>query len=237
MEFLDFYLSVIPIYIVELLAAIAGAFYLKKIPSLRSTKLLVLFLWITVFVELFATYPAIAGFSDFKYFGFIEDTKFYNNNWIFNIYAIGNFLFYTYYFRFYLKGKSLRLVTKYIAVAYAIASIGHLFFSDGLFSSVSQFSNIAGTLMLLSVIILFYLQLLKSDTILNLKHYLPFYISIGSLVYSLCITPVDIFFEFYSEKNYFFVQLKNYTYLFVNIFLYSTFILGFIICQREKTSY
>ncbi|MGK0295909.1 MAG: hypothetical protein ACI884_002081 [Ulvibacter sp.] len=85
------------------------------------------------------------------------------------------------------------------------------------------------------MIVLFYFQLLKSDVTLNLKFFLPFYISIGVLIFNLLITPIDIFDDFYSGEDILFTKIKNIVYLFSNLFMYSSFILGFIICRRKKS--
>lgn len=219
----------------EILAAIAGTYYFKKNSSLRSTRWLVIYLWVTVFVELFCIYSAIAGFSNFKYFSFVKDTPYYDNHWIFNIHIIFSFTFFTYYFGSFLDGRFIRQLVKYLAIAYVIASIGYLITTETYLFELSQFSTIVGTLLLLFVIILFYFQLLKSDKLLNLKYFLPFYVSVGTLIFNLCLTPIDIFSELYAESNSFYVDLKNKAYLFCNIFMYSTFILGFIICRKEKS--
>jgi hypothetical protein len=186
-------------------------------------------------VELVSTYAVIAHYSGYKYLSFVEGTPYEDNKWLYNIYGLVNFTFFTYYFGSFLKGSLVRSIVKYAAISYVLASILYLLFTDTYFIRISQFSNIGGTLLLLAVIFLFYFQLLKSDTILNLKYFLPFYISIGVLIFNLCITPLDIFSEFYLVKNIIFWKIKNIAYLFSNIFMYSSFILGFIICRRKKS--
>ncbi|MCW8981918.1 MAG: hypothetical protein OQJ83_11085, partial [Altibacter sp.] len=84
--------------------------------------------------------------------------------------------------------------------------------------------------------VLFYFELLRSDMLLQLKHFLPLYISAGVLVFNLCVTPIDIFSEYF-KNNTFLVELKVYVYLYANIFMYSSFIIGFIVCSKKKRSY
>ena len=222
----------------ELAAAIAGTYYLKKVPALRSTRYLVTFLWITVVVEFVSSYAPIAYFSNYDYFEFVKGTKFRQNYWLQNPYLILSFAFYVYYFRSFIRDKTWRVILKYLNIAYLFVSIGIFLFSNVYFSEYSQFSSVAGTLLLILCIAIFYFELLKSDALLNLKRFLPLYISIGILIFSLCITPIDIFSAYLKETvNPFFVTFKNYMYLYVNIFLYSTYILGFIVCSRKKRSY
>lgn len=237
MGFTYFLQNVIPIQLTELVAAIAGTYYLGKIPPLRSTKYLVYFLWLTIIVELICSYPAIAYFSEYKYFGFVEDTPYEDNYWIYNVYIIISYLFYIYYFRSFLKNKVLKSFLLYTMILYAIVAVVYLFVSDIYFNGISSVASIAGTLILTFVIIAFYFELLKSDVLLKLKHFLPLYISVGVLVFHLCLTPIDIFSEYYDDKNTFYNELKANVYLYSNIFLYSTFTIGFLICSRRKTSY
>ncbi|MFT5437341.1 MAG: hypothetical protein ACI840_001995 [Ulvibacter sp.] len=236
MGFLDFIISVVPIIIIELLAAIAGIYYIKNGPTDRVTRWFVVFLCITVLVELVALYAVIAYYSDYKYFSFVECNVFADTKWIYNIYTIVNFAFLVYYFYTFLKGRLIRQVVKHAVISYILSSVVYLLiFEDIFFRELSQFSNIAGTLLLLTVIVLFYFQLLKSDVTLNLKFFLPFYISIGVLIFNLLITPIDIFDDFYSGEDILFTKIKNIVYLFSNLFMYSSFILGFIICRRKKS--
>ncbi|MFT4849224.1 MAG: hypothetical protein ACI83B_001762 [Sediminicola sp.] len=232
---LDFIISVGPIYVIEILAAIAGTYYVKSSPSLKSTRWLVIFLWVTVLVEFITAYPVIAHYSNYKYFSFVENTPYADNKWIFNIYIILNFTFFIYYCGSYIEGRVIRRFVKYSAILYVISALGYLLITDIYFIETSPFSVIAGTILLFAVIILFYFQLLKSDTIVNLKYFLPFYISIGVLIFNLCITPIDIFSEFYSKKNTLFWEFKNIAYLLLNLSMYSIFILGFIICRKGKS--
>jgi hypothetical protein len=222
--------------IIEILAAIAGIYYIKNGPTDRITRWFVFFLWMTLLVETVAAYAPIAYFSEYKYFSFVECTHFADNVWIYNVSIIASFSFLVYYFYTFLKGRLIRQVVKHAVISYILSSVVYLLiFEDIFFRELSQFSNIAGTLLLLTVIVLFYFQLLKSDVTLNLKFFLPFYISIGVLIFNLLITPIDIFDDFYSGEDILFTKIKNIVYLFSNLFMYSSFILGFIICRRKKS--
>lgn len=120
---------------------------------------------------------------------------------------------------------------------FIIATILNLVLSDVYFTSASQFTALTGTLFLFLTVVVFYFELLQSDVLLNLKRFLPMYISIGILIFNLCLTPVDIFSEYFAPENPFYNQLRANVYLYGNIFLYSTFILGFLICRKKKSSY
>ncbi len=221
----------------ELLAALAGSFYLSNTNASKISKQLVAFLWITFFVEVIAAYAPIAYFSEFKYFSFVKDTPFEDHKWLYNIYTLYSYIFLTYYFYQNLRNLKWRLILKVIIVTFAFAAVINLIFSGIFFEADAQFTLLAGTLILVMSIIMFYFELLQSDLLLQLKRILPMYISVGVMVFSLCVTPVDIFSKYFSAENVSFVALRNNVYLYTNVFMYTIFIIGFLICSRKKTSY
>jgi len=143
-------------------------------------------------------------------------------------------MFFIYYFRHFSLGKKNIRTTNIVILIYLLTSFIYLIYSEMFFKSYSMIVSIVGTLLLLYAIIQFYFNVLKNDIILDLKSYLPIYISVGILVFSLCVAPLDIFFHYFSSENDIFVSLRINILLFANIFMYSTFILGFIICTKKK---
>ena len=236
MELIDFLYYIIPINTIELLAAVCGTYYLKKAPRLRSTKLLVYFLWFTLFVELIGSYASIGYFSNYTYFSFVLDTPFKDNYWWYNSYGVLSYSFYALYFRSFVRNKLWRGLLKYLVILFVLSSSLIYVFTDVYFNSTSQFVSITGTLIIFLSIMAFYFELLRSDKLLKLKLFLPFYISVGILVFNLCITPVDLFSEYFniSGGNELFVNLHIKIMLYANIFMYFTYSLGFIVCSRKK---
>ncbi|WP_443633549.1 hypothetical protein ABXT64_01090 [Candidatus Marifrigoribacter sp. Uisw_064] len=238
MEISDYLINVIPVNLMELIAALAGTYYLKKnAKNNKSEKYLILFLWFTLFVEIIGAYAPVAYFSNYQYFSFVENTVFEDNRWIYNIYSVASVLFFMLYFRCHLKNKLRKKILKILSFLFLISSIAYLLFTNAFFYEDSKFTVVTGTLLLLVSVIFFYLELLKSDTILKIKHFLPFYISVGTLIFYLCITPISIFSEFFKAGNDLFINLQVSLLLYANIFMYSVYIIGFIVCQTKKKSY
>lgn len=198
--------------------------------------MLVAFLWITFFIEVIATYAPFAYFSDYEFFSFVKDTVFRKNRWLYNIYNIISPVFFVYYFRSYINNKIYRKLLLILASLFVISSVVNLVLTDVFFKFESQYVNLAGAFLLFFSIVLFFFQLLKSDHILNLKRFLPIYIAIAVMLFYLCVTPLTIYSEFFttSTGNKLFVDLHVRILLYSNIFMYSFFILGFIICSRTK---
>ncbi|AFL82022.1 hypothetical protein Aeqsu_2567 [Aequorivita sublithincola DSM 14238] len=239
MELSDFLFFILPIFILEVSAALAGSHYLKKtIPRSRSTRHFVYFLWFTVFVEFIGSYAPIAYFSDYRYFTFIKGTPFENNFWWYQIYILVSFSFLVLYFISFLKNTLLKRLFALLVVGFIISSVIIYIYTDGFFKSTSQYASITGTLLLFFSVILFYFELLKSNLLLQLKRFLPFYLSVGVLAFNLCVTPVEIFSEYFNLEggNNLFVKLRVNVLLYANIFMYAIFIVGFLICSRKKKS-
>ena len=233
----DYLIYALPVTLIELFSVFAGIYYLSKSQSSDLvTKYLVWFLGLTFLTEVIGTYAPVAYFSDYEYFGFVKDTPFEKNKWLYNCYSIIGYGFFPIYFGYYLKNIFWTRLLKGLVFIFVISSILNLIFSDVFYKSDSKFVHLAGTLLLLFSVALFYLELLRSNLILNLKRFLPMYISIGVFIFYLCITPLTIFSDYFNSKNNSFVELQVNMILYSNIFMYSLFILGFYICSRKKKS-
>ena len=223
----------------EVLAAATGTYYLRKnLSQYKSTKYLVLFLWFTVFVEGVGSYSPAAYFSNYKFLPFILETPFEENYWWYNIYTSISFSFYILYFISFLKKGYWKRIFKVSVGVFLLSSILIFIFSGSFFEGYPPYLTIAGTFLLFFSVVLFYFELLRSDILLQLKRFLPFYISVGVLVFNLCVTPIEIFIQYFSLKdgNELFVTLRSNVLLYANIFMYATYTFGFLIFSRKKKS-
>lgn len=239
MELSDFLLYVLPIFSLEILSASTGTYYLRKnLSQFKNTKYLVIFLWFTVFVEAVGSYSPIGYFSNYKLFSFILETPFEDNYWWYNIYSTISFSFYTLYFISFLRNGYWKRIFHVSVGIFLLTSILIFIFSGSFFKGYPPYLTIAGTFLLFFSVVLFYFELLKSDLLLQLKRFLPFYISVGVLVFTLCVTPIEIFIQYFSLKdgNELFVTLRSNVLLYANIFMYATYTFGFLICSRKKKS-
>lgn len=226
-----------PITLLELLAAIFGTIHYRKVKT-KSTKYFVLFLWITLLFEIFASYAPIADFSNFEVFGFIKGTKFEKNYWAFNIYLLFSYFIYISYFKMQLAVSRQRTIVNVLIGVFLISSVINLIASKVFFAAYSTHTNIAGTLVLLFTISMYYFKLVRSDEVLKIGSLLPFYISIGAVILHLCLTPFFIYSNYFRESI-----SKEFvgTYLIVlritNLLVYSIYIIGFIVCRKKKSLY
>ncbi len=93
----------------------------------------------------------------------------------------------------------------------------------------SPIYQLLGASVILICVSLYFLELLKSNAVLNAFKLFSFYASIGLLIWWLIITPI-IFFNIYnSTADWNYVNLKRGIYLFANIFMYTCFIIGLLV--------
>lgn len=218
----------------EFIAFLTGVFYYQKNKT-KPTLYLVWFLGITVFSELFSWY---AYFVNTGFLHFLKGTPFETNYWWANIYSILSYLFYINYFKWYLSTKRSINILNFVSIVFLVTSISEFIFSDDFFIKFVPILNILGTLLVFLSIAFYYLELLKSDQILQVQKSLPFYISVGALIFHLCTTPLFLYSSYYSNSvDPGFVSLYRQIIFGTNYLLYSIYIAGFLICSRKKDPY
>lgn len=217
----------------ELVAAIAGTWYVRKAEqSSLSLKLLVNFLWLNILVEILASYTSIAYFSNYEYFGFVEETRFRKNYWLYNIRNIIEFIIYSFFFLSQLKASKFKKIWKILCITLVPAMVLNLFLSDVYFQSYSQFTSLSSAFIYMILIFRYFFEMLQSDKILDFYRTFPFYISIGVLLWYLTITPFLIYSKFYEAPNMEFVKIQRLILVIMNVFMYSMIIIGFYIDYR-----
>jgi len=221
----------------EVLAAIAGSLYITKYRADQFSRYFVYFLWFTAFVDIISGWvPSLV--LDTESFSFLKDTIFANNQWMYNTYDLVSFSIYLLFFINFIKARRIKKIGVYILVFYIITSILNLIFSGVFFKAPSMYNLILGTILLLLFIIYYYFEVLQSDQILDFYKVIAFYISIGALVFHIVVNPVFIYGEYYkNHKSPEFVQIYRIILTAANIFMYTCYTLGFIICMRQKKHY
>lgn len=219
---------------VQLLAAISGNFYLKKGKQPKKwNKYFVKFLWLTFFVEFLGLYAAVGYYSDYNYLSCIKDTPFADNSWLFNLFLIFNFAFLAAYFSSFIENEIIQKVIAWLIILYVLISSGYLIYTDVFFKYFSRVSVFLGSVLLIISILLFYYQILKSEKLLKLKGYLPFYLSIGCGIFYLCTTPLFLYTNYLSIEDVVFLQFYQYVLFIANIFMYLFYALSFVVCSRK----
>jgi len=230
------YLSIF--HLLEFLAATFGTYYLYKVrPRNRFTRYLVYFLWFTLAVEIIGIYAQYAYYSNYEKLSFLKGTVFERNYWLYNLKSILEYLVFIFFFRSFLHHKFSRKIIVYLSSFFLVSAIIYLIFSGEYFMSQSAYTSIVGNMVLMISIGMYFFELLNSPNIIYFKTLLPVYIAIGELIFQLVLTPLRIYSRYFNMSlSPEFVALWKPTLIIVNVYLYSIFILGFIICSRKKQS-
>lgn len=233
-----FYIHLLPVYFLELTAALAGSYYLKKVGNVKTdAKVLVYYLWLVVFVESVGFYPVYAYFTNYETLSFIKDTPWERNYWWYNSYHLVKFAALYYYFILQLTSRTKRKIFTYISIVYLCCSILYLIFSGEFFYQYSTFDAIVGTLLLVILIFFYFFDLLQSEKVLDFYKTLPFYVSIGILVWQVVVTPLFIYSLYFTTRSPEFVELNAIVLQLTNFFLYGVLIAGFLICSSKRNEF
>jgi hypothetical protein len=234
----DFLAFSIPVYLLEMVAALTGLYYIRLNPHDKAARIFVVFLCITVIVEWVGVYAVLGYFSGYEYFGFIEGTPFEKNYWWYNLYNIASFVLYAEYFRRQLYNKVLRHVVLFAMILFGgIEIVNLVVHPEMFFNNYSAFASIAGTILVLASISLYYYQLMTNDDILQFKRLLPFYVSVGAIILHITHTPLFIYSKYFSTTHgKEFVEMYRSLMFLTNVMVYLIFSIGFMVCLRKKGS-
>jgi len=219
-------------YMFELCAFLLSIYYYKNHKH-RETFFLTWFLGITIFVETISSYSFVL--DDFSFLSRLKGTNFEHNFWIYNIYMIVSYLFYTSFFKWFFKSNKAIKILNYLSIAYVIGSVLYLIINGGFFEGYSLFTLLIGSALVLLSIFYYYYEIIKNDSVLKIKKSLPFYVSLGALFFHLFTTPVLIYSIYYRQSfNPEFFTLFKIVLYGSNLILFSSYIIGFIVCSKKK---
>ncbi len=225
--------------ILEFVAALAATFSYAFLKSSRTKnfKYLQIFLWITVMVEFIGSYARLAEpycFEDVEFFKkYPQLTK---NYWIFNIYSIVAYSFYAWYLLRQVKVRSYKLSSFYLIVIFNLCTIVNFLFTDIFFKGYSQFTILIGLILIVIVLSIYYYDILNSDKILQISNSLPFYVSIGVLIFYISVTPLMLSSQYIKPEEIVFTTYYKLILNYSNYFLYGIIIFGIVKCYWFKKS-
>lgn len=213
------------------MAALAGIIYLKKNPVAPTIfRMFVYYLCLTAIIDILGTYNAMAYYSDYRIFGFVKDTVWQSNYWLYNSFKTFSFLVYFVFFISQLNSDRSRQWLYMASAVFFISAWINLIVSGKFFVAYAAYTPIVGSVFL-SICIAFYLfEILKSDRILNFYKSLSFYVAVGAILWHLTFTPMFIYNNYKvmgSSPEFFKIYLLVLSVL--NFVMYGLFTLGFII--------
>ena len=143
-------------------------------------------------------------------------------------------LFYSFLFRKIISKEISNKVIKYSTFVFLLFSICSIALNyNSFFNESLRIINVFGTIIILMSVILYFIEMLKSESVLNFYKSLYFYIGAVIFIWWLIITPIVFYEIYFSTSDWNFVFLKWQIFLFANVFMYLTFTFALIYCKPE----
>ncbi|MCK0109555.1 hypothetical protein MWU58_09640 [Flavobacteriaceae bacterium S0825] len=236
---MDFFLNnyTLIIHFVEVIAAITGIFYLKKF-SKTPVKYFIYFLVYVAIIELIGAYPTYV--EKFEYLSEVKEllrgTKFEENYWWYAIFwTIVSAVFYSFYFREFLESYNSIKTIKYITSIFIVSSLVYIAFNwNAFFVSSFYFVNIFSASVILLTVVLYFLEVLKSQKILTFYKSINFYIAAVLLVFFLIKTPLIFYDVYFSRSDMDYLRLNATINILCIVFMYVTFTFALIWCKPRN---
>lgn len=233
MDALEYYLKykIYITHIFELIAALAGSYYIiKNKNTAYRFKLFAWYLWFVLIADLFGFYSIWNYFDNYQTFPWLQDSPYARNEWFINCLIVISYVVESLIFIASLTASKIKNILKAATLFYSIFGVVEILFIGDVFKEYIIINIFLGTLLLLSSIAVYFQQLLKSDKILYFSKDLLFYIAIGVVIWNLCVTPIYIYDDYFNTENEEFILLYAAILRYCNIFMYSAFAVGFVVC-------
>lgn len=165
---------------------------------------------------------------DHEWFIAIKNSVFCSNNWLYNIYtflAIGFISIFYYNFMTTFRTKTTILS---VFIIYSVFSVLYFTLTDSFFFTSLPYHFTIGVTIICLYVLLYFLELIKSDKILDFHKLPSFYISTGLLLWYLCVIPLFIFNSYFKSINSDFGRFRTLLLIIINICTYSWFAFGFL---------
>jgi hypothetical protein len=199
-----------------LVSVISGFYHFNKIKKTKLKYFLFFLVYVLFFAEALGTY--IGKHLNLPSF------------WVYNTYIIINFLFYFYLFSYLFHSKLKRKIMKICLYVFSLLYL-YLVVSDlqSFFYDLNLIMFFSGSFALITTIIFYLIELLNKDSIIfDITKFLPFWISIGNLLFFIGIIPIMIMRNYLDYSGLYDVILRI-----LNVILYGSFAIGFILADKK----
>lgn len=206
-----------PKYIYILIYLISCGVALANYKKIKGTKMM-LFLYVLLL--------GLIAESVGHYVGFYSN---YRNTFpVYNIYKLLSLTVYFFLFRAYIQGETKKKIILGVFISLMIYGVFNFIFT---YPSILQYhlnTWIYSDFCFIILILIYLLDLLQSNLILNLRHVLLFWVSIGNLLFCIGFLPVFVLSTYFNYDG-----IWDYTIFSLNVIMHICFITGFLISKRE----
>jgi hypothetical protein len=225
------------IHFVEVIAAVTGIIYYKKFSN-TPVKYFIYFLVYLAIMELVGAYPTYV--KNFDYLTeareLLEGTKFEKNYWYYTIFwIILSAVFYSFYFIQFLESDGFIKAIKYITAIFVLSSLVYILFNwNTFFVSSFYFVNIFSASVILLSVVLYFIEVLKTQKILTFYKSINFYIAAVLFIFFLIKTPLLFYDVYFSRSDMDYLRLNATINILCIAFMYITFTLILIWCKPHN---
>ena len=200
--------------LIYFLTIVVGLIYYSKYKQRKALRFFLGFLIYSFFTEVIGNYCGrILGFNTF---------------YIYNTWHLMNHLFYMFFFMHLMKETFKSNFIKWLLVIYIMIVAIDVIFVEKFITEGLINIMIIGSLFVVISVMLFFIDLINRDEILEIHKTLVFWISIGVLLFNIGLIPIIIIAEFIAYRGVF-----SYIILTLNIIMSLCFITGFIVSKKE----
>lgn len=150
---------------------------------------------------------------------FIMSKLHVNNLPLYNTYMLLSFIFFFHWFYHILKQKRLILIMTFLFVAVYVYNLFNQSFFYGLLSNALAF----GTIEILILVSILYLNILQADYIISYKDSRRFWIATGLLLFHIGFLPISFFQQSIDVNSLAYNSIMTL----LNVIVYGSFIKGF----------
>lgn len=144
-----------------------------------------------------------------------------------NTWSILNVLFYMFLYIYNIKNLLRKRTIISLGSVFILMNIIMLFYIDYT-KEYFVYSSIVGQFFIVVTIMIYFVEVLKSEVILNIQKSLIFWISLGALIFNIGLLPVFVIGELIDWQGVF-----KYIVLIMNILMAASFITGFVVSKKE----
>lgn len=157
------------------------------------------------------------------------------NVFFYNIFQIVSFTFYLLLFKNVVKSLKNKKIISILLTFYYTSYLINLLFIDDFFKDYFSNTYVIGAALIITSILIFLYEILKSDIILHINKMMVFWISIGLLLMYLPNIPFNVIRNYYQDSATIpYIYAVNFLLVFVfNIIIIS----GFIWSSKEQRDY
>lgn len=144
---------------------------------------------------------------------------------LYNSLCLFYFCFLLHWYYNLLKNKN---VVMFLAIIYFLSVI-YTFYHQSFFNENHTISLVCGCIVLLFCSLIYFYQTLHSDRILYVKHSLPFWLTIGNIVYFVGILPIMLLQKYIGASD----LIYSIVLTIVNFITYSCYTIGFLWAKKK----